>query len=245
MHQRTCNIDGCDKALRAKGMCVTHYNRQQPNRHRKVAMACSACGVTIIRDQSSLRWNTTYCSETCRSWGVWKAAATCAIPADHWARWYGRASEWIPPLIRNKGECAWCGNLNERGARAAYCSERCSDRARRMRRRAREHSAAGEYTWAQVVRLWMRAGKLCAYCQTETPLYRIEPDHVIALARGGDFGITNILAACGSCNADKRELSLGEWAHDRERRGLPPVVTTWQHDDPRYKHLTSTLSLAA
>jgi 5-methylcytosine-specific restriction endonuclease McrA len=85
----------------------------------------------------------------------------------------------------------------------------------------------------------MAFDKCCAYCGQRTRLSDIDPDHVVALSRGGTNGIGNILPSCRLCNSDKRELSLAEWAADRERRSLPPVRTTWETTDDRYAHLIS------
>ncbi len=71
-----------------------------------------------------------------------------------------------------------------------------------------------------------------------------EPDHLVPLSKGGSNSSTNILPACRPCNLSKQSMSLSEWAACRERRGRPPVTTSWAIDDPRVQHLT-TLADAA
>jgi len=110
-------------------------------------------------------------------------------------------------------------------------------KAHNARRRAREHGALGCYTWAEVVRVWLNIDKCCAYCHQ--PSNDIQPDHVIALSRGGSNSITNVVPCCSMCNADKRELSLTEWATDRERRNLEPRSL-----DLRLSYLTDALLAA-
>jgi hypothetical protein len=33
-HSTLCTVDGCEKPHRARGLCVTHYGQQLPDRHR-------------------------------------------------------------------------------------------------------------------------------------------------------------------------------------------------------------------
>lgn len=103
-----------------------------------------------------------------------------------------------------------------------------------------------EYTWAQVVGLWVAFGKKCAYCREDLPLVDLNAEHVAALARGGANNIGNILPSCSLCNSDKRDLTMSEWKTDRARRNLPAIKTELPTSDPRYSHLTpGTLDLAA
>jgi hypothetical protein len=66
---RTCSTPGCTKPLRARGMCVTHYNQQQPDRHRKVEVTCGYCGSTTAKHASS-RYTERFCSLICRD--LWR-----------------------------------------------------------------------------------------------------------------------------------------------------------------------------
>lgn len=74
MAQRTCTIAGCGKAHRAKGLCVTHYNRLKMTanqRHPKAAATCVICDTTVLRRPSGHRAPT--CSVGCRAvvqWGT-------------------------------------------------------------------------------------------------------------------------------------------------------------------------------
>lgn len=242
---RTCSIEGCGNKHRARGLCATHYNQQLPNRHRKVEHKCDLCGSTMLKQLGQeKRYTHMYCSQLCRDYARF-GPTSCTIPRDHWARWYGVASEWNPPVIRNTGECAWCGGHNPRHLSAAYCSLACKKRASKVRRKGREHGAPGEYTWAQVTRLWLRLDRACAYCRQPTPLSQVDPDHVVPLSRGGLNSQGNILPSCRACNSDKRDLLLHEWDADRERRGLAPRTTSWSANDKRYTHLVIDHALAA
>jgi len=245
--QSTCTIDGCEKTHRARGLCATHYNQQhQPNRHRKVERQCDACGRAMLKDAGrERRYAKMYCSQLCRDWGNYGSATSCTIPPDHWARWYGRTSEWTAPLVRNTGTCQWCGTTNPRSRLARFCSYQCKKAQYKADRRGREHNAPGSYSWAGLVRVWHGFGGCCAYCRTPVPLSALQAEHVIPLSRGGDNGLNNILPSCAPCNSDKRDLLLHEWNTDRKRRGLKPVITEWSDTDQRYKHLALSTPAAA
>jgi 5-methylcytosine-specific restriction endonuclease McrA len=48
----------------------------------------------------------------------------------------------------------------------------------------------------------------CAYCGRELPLAQ---EHFIALSKGGEHTINNIIPSCISCNSSKREKDFSEW----------------------------------
>lgn len=227
----------CDKPRKSRGLCATHYNRKyQPNRHAKRTLKCDACGGPAIKYAGAQRWNATYCSQLCRDYARW-GGSSCTLPASHWARMYGATSEWRPPLSQRA--CDWCGEkyqpLREN---ARFCSRRCHKAKYRVNRRGREHAAIGSYNWTDVVKLWALFDKSCAYCRKPLALTDVQAEHVVPISRGGANNIGNLLPSCMPCNADKRDLSLSQWAQHRQQRGLDEVVTTWSRTDSRYAHLT-------
>jgi 5-methylcytosine-specific restriction endonuclease McrA len=144
-----------------------------------------------------------------------------------------------PPLTRFvSASCNWCGasfiyDLHRTGGIVSYCSRRCVKRAGKTRRRAREVSAIGSFTWSEVIKLYL-ALEGCAYCGLKCGTSDLEPDHVVPLSKGGSNSITNVVPACRWCNGDKRDLLLEDWYTDRADRGLPP-----RRLDSRVRHLTS------
>jgi len=73
MHKRTkadsptklCTLSGCDRALRARGLCASHYNQAHcQGRHAPKLTACVVCGVSIMRARKADRRPT--CSPVCR-----------------------------------------------------------------------------------------------------------------------------------------------------------------------------------
>lgn len=62
---KNCTVDGCGRALRARGLCGSHYNQaHQPDRHAATATNCVVCHVAIERAYKSDRRPT--CSPKCR-----------------------------------------------------------------------------------------------------------------------------------------------------------------------------------
>jgi len=227
----------CDKPSKSLGLCSTHYNQTRPNRHPRVTKACDACGTQCSKEARSQRYKGTYCSELCRDYATW-GPTSCTFPKPK-----RRVATPKPPSAARSVECGWCGNaFQTTRTRARFCTPRCLDRFKKAARRGREHNAYGTYSWAELAKLWKTFEKCCAYCRRPTPLDKIQAEHVVALSRGGANNLTNLLPSCSACNSDKRDLALSDWALDRERRHLAPVITSWSHADPLYRHLTSTLT---
>lgn len=246
----TCTITGCDKQISVvkAALCKTHYNQTRPNRHRKVEKACDMCGNVTLKDKRAQRYAGTYCSTKCRDDAIRTQWPTCRLPDDHWGRWYGKTSKWRAVEKRAAffaNACDDCGDSFidiAHGVPSAYCSDRCQKRVSRRRRRAREYNAPGEYTFTQVMRQYAKQGNVCAYCRRPASGLP-DPEHVTPLSRGGRNDMSNIVASCRSCNTDKCDLTLDEWAADRSRRGLEPVDTSLH--GTAYLHLMRTTPTAS
>ena len=238
MIKRTCTMTGCDREHRARGLCASHYNQKhQPNRHKTRIGNCAYCGIEIVTRPGGGRKHGPVCSTKCKTW---LSTPYCVLPQDHWARWYGKSSEWKPKHLstvpKMERECDWCGTGYEtHQSQSKYCAERCARRASKLRRRAREYSAPGQYTWAQVIRLHLLADKRCSYC--DEVVAQPEPDHVVPISRNGRNDIGNILPCCQRCNGDKGDMTLTEWAEYRARRNKPAVRTSFDYKDKRFVHL--------
>ena len=236
MHKRTCTTPGCDKPHRAKGLCATHYNKRNPNKYRMVTVQCGYCGKDCDKEAGRAnKYANLYCSAQCRDWDRYGA---CKLPANHWARWYGRTCKI--PLSRVRRDevipCAWCGeHYHATRAASKYCKETCSRKAGKARRRAREASAPGEFAWSEVMRIHLMAERRCSYCDTVTD--QPDPDHVVPLSRGGRNDIGNILPCCKQCNGDKGDMTLAEWAEYRARRGKAQVRVEFNRSEARFRHL--------
>lgn len=229
---KTCAEPDCDRPLRARGLCSTHYNQHQPNRHRREKV-CVACGTAYVTTRTDGRFCSLFCRDYTRCGPLFSLLPIKREPKP----------EPNPPF-REARECAWCGaTFVAHRDTHTNCSKRCKRKAIHMRRRGRESIAGGTYTWAEVIRLLLAFDRCCAYC--EQPIVgQPDPDHVVPLSRGGSNSITNILPCCSLCNSDKRDLLLSEWALDRARRGLPTRITSWSPDDCRIRGVTAISSAA-
>lgn len=250
---RICDITDCGRKHSAKGLCASHYNQTHytsEQRHAKRMLPCEACGSLVLKYPNGGRYRVT-CSNDCRytlTYGRTKAEAQRARDASKALIGPLRASrDFQPPYIKGVGvrfisaECKWCGAGFTQDCRVTttpmrYCTRRCQRAASKRLRKAREYGATGSYTLAEVVRLWLVFDKCCAYCEQPTNGLP-DPDHVTPLSRGGSNSITNILPVCASCNSDKCDMTLDEWAADRLRRGKPERTTAWRSSDPRVRHL--------
>lgn len=235
--KRLCSLDGCTTAHAARGYCKAHYNKLvDTNRHVKKLVPCTWCGTEVLKGAGGGLNRRPVCSDQCRQWLV---TPYCVLPKDHWARWYSKSSEWYPPSQTyqpEQRECGWCGDaFTAHRDTGKFCTERCSKKQAKMRRRGREANAPGQFTWAQVIKLHIIADRRCSYC--DVMVTQPDPDHVVPISRGGRNGIENILPCCQQCNGDKGDMTLTEWAEYRVRKNKQPVRTSFNHRDPRFTHL--------
>ena len=68
---------------------------------------------------------------------------------------------------------------------------------------ARVHDLT-EAEWAALVDAW--GG--CAYCGAGGPLQK---DCMLPISRGGRYTVSNVVPACGSCNASKCNTEVTTW----------------------------------
>jgi 5-methylcytosine-specific restriction endonuclease McrA len=246
---RTCELDNCDRPHLAKGLCGSHYNQQHhPNRHNKtIEVNCAQCGVAVTRNYRATRWGNNFCSHAHRDEYRWaKARAshkqlTIYAPAPLSHRVVTQMGKPISTSTRVAwvaGVCADCdAPFIDNQPKARYCSARCTNRSGRRRRRALEHNESGVFRYSDIMRQYRRQGYACAYCKQ--PCGGLpDPEHVTPLSRGGRNEMTNLVAACRSCNADKSDLTLTEWAQDRMRRRIAALDT--ELSDAAYLHLVAS-----
>lgn len=94
---RTCEVQGCGGKHRARGYCVTHYNKHvqgEAKRHPKEARSCVVCDTTVLRRADKAQHQAT-CSVQCRrivQWGTTLAPESTyewAVDAVKRARRFG------------------------------------------------------------------------------------------------------------------------------------------------------------
>jgi len=80
--------------------------------------------------------------------------------------------------------------------------------AKSQKHRALRLAADGSFTASEWKVLVDAYGGRCAYCGE---FAKLEPDHRVALSRGGSNWIENILPACHRCNARKQRMGEPEF----------------------------------
>lgn len=129
---KTCTKDNCDRAHRARGLCASHYNQEHaPNRHAKKLVACAWCGTKVMKNSGGNKARRPVCSNQCRQW---LTTPYCALPDDHWARWYGKASAWPrvsnytwAPLDLPGRSCVHCNaGYKPLSTNQRFCTPRCT-----------------------------------------------------------------------------------------------------------------------
>lgn len=76
---------------------------------------------------------------------------------------------------------------------------------RRQRRMAKVEHDLTDDQWVALQEAW--AG--CAYCRAEGPA--LQKDCILPISRGGRYTLSNVVPACGSCNASKCNLEVSTW----------------------------------
>lgn len=83
-------------------------------------------------------------------------------------------------------------------------------RAIKNRRRAREHSAEGTHTAADITRQHKCQKGRCHWCGVKVGK-KYHVDHVVPLSRGGSNDPANLVISCHSCNESKGAKLPHEW----------------------------------
>lgn len=82
-------------------------------------------------------------------------------------------------------------------------------RAHAFNRRTKQHGVKNAFKESQWPEILKQYNHRCAYCGKENA--RLERDHMIPLARGGDHVASNIAPACRWCNAHKATMTDTEF----------------------------------
>jgi len=122
---------------------------------------------------------------------------------------------------RRAGGMCCCGRVPEPGRKSCrICLNRVSQwqkdnliqvRQKKDRRKSRERRAAGFCTLAQWFARVEYFGWRCRYCKVMLTPGTLARDHAIPLSRGGSNWPSNLVPACGDCNASKGTRTLREF----------------------------------
>lgn len=236
---KTCTEPDCDRPLRARGLCGSHYNRSRytpEQRHAKVTVPCDWCAKPCIKGAGrDKRYGGLFCSYPCRdAWCNWKAGRDrCLVPESHRAhpKWRDPASllpvlyvapvylpALPPPLRWVCGICVRCGDsyiAEDYTDTARYCSVRCMRRVQRHRYRARKADAY--VADVSPSKIYERDGWRCQLCRKKVDRTKTAPhpkapvvDHVVPLADGGTHEPANVQCAHFLCNSIKGDRGYGQ-----------------------------------
>lgn len=150
------------------------------------------------------------------------------------ARHSERCAEWRRnnPERKRAGEKAWREANKERKRQVDLAWKAANlDRVRRNWKRWREENreryneiqrvgrqtrlallaeAEGTFTAAEITRMYVDQGGLCAYCERELD-NEFDIDHMMPLSRGGRNDWTNLALACVFCNRSKHAKTVLEF----------------------------------
>ena len=227
-----CKVEGCGKPHRARGLCTTHYNHQyQPNRHRKVTVACSVCGTLVVKSPRSGR--SPVCSEACRyvvEWGETKANKDARREAERRSHMQlvgpvrpsktTQAPTQVIASSRRKYSSTQCRDCGEwfidysegRHRRPSVtCSETCARRWSSRRRR--------KFWIPTTVRLsiYRRDNWTCQLCHQpvekqydQGDMWSASLDHIVPQAHGGTDEPENLRLTHRYCNAIRSDAKLAD-----------------------------------
>lgn len=108
------------------------------------------------------------------------------------------------------------------------------------KRRSREKNLVSSYSKQEWVKCKSYFRNKCAYCGKETTL---QQDHFIALSKGGEYTINNIIPACSNCNYSKRDKDFFEWYPKRESYSKEREKTILKYLNYDTKTYTQQLTL--
>lgn len=169
----------------------------------RVSVACAGCGATTIKRRDHLAsQKAAYCSTACA-----RAARRKALP-----KWPRKNRPQNIDVVAARGDREAqreymrqyvAKNRKRHNERGAAWARNNRDKRNELQQ-ARRSAYAGHFPRTQWLRIKREYGFKCLRCQQpETLLLKLEPDHVVPLARGGAHSAENIQPLCRSCNAWK------------------------------------------
>lgn len=151
---------------------------------KQVTFACATCGKETERRRDKIK-DRTYCSKDCSSIGR----------SEENARW--KDPDQIKQYMKEYG-LKNRTRLNEMSrARSKNYREKKNENQRKRRSLGFRPSSMSRVSWATILEV---LGHSCLKCGTPD---RIEADHVVPVALGGDNNPLNFQPLCRTCNASK------------------------------------------
>jgi len=211
-----------------RGMTGKHGNHWRPPLVERVALTCEVCGaVKHLLPSVARRRSGRFCSQACKGKSADRRVSTpCAhcgiVTLKRRAHLAANRSAFCSPQClaasKRRDDARWRDPEQIRAYMRAYVQAnrtRHNTRSRqwaathrdkrnelqRARRASQGPQGLTAKDWTEIRR---RYGFRCLACgASESLLVRLEPDHVVAIARGGSHSKDNIQPLCRRCNAAK------------------------------------------
>lgn len=204
-----CTADGCDRPLRARGLCGTHYNRQAraegKDYYATERVACTTCGV-LTEKRVDPRRPVRFCSYACRD--AWRVEQ----PDD--PMWLPPSPAWRrPPALRKAKEPAQprvlnCRRCTEAFVAAASAQRFCSKDCARKTDNERRYAERATRRTIRRLHIFERDGYVCWMCEERCDSSARVPqlnaptiDHLVPRVHGGTHDEANLATACFACNS--------------------------------------------
>lgn len=217
---KLCAEVDCGRPLRARGLCVTHYNQQkQSGRHKTVSMPCTWCEKPCAKEPTrGKRYSAMFCGYECGS--AWRASTGIGGMTDE-GKAKGVAARMARPRRESKvrlrallpiASCARCdAPFQPRRVGAKYCAWQCRVRAKTDA--ARERARGREYGGWTPRSIFERDSWRCHLCakpvmRDATVPHPLAPtiDHLIPVSMGGLDQPWNVACAHFICNSTRRDV---------------------------------------
>lgn len=193
----------CRKLLygeKARSRAIKHYqdNREKKleyiknyNQEHKQEYLAKQKEYREARDKEEVsRYNKAY-QEANRERLVEQKRAYFAQNKELWRKWRNQNKDRYNENMRRYAQ-------NNRGKYVIY----------HQRRKTRRLSLEDNFTEKMWERCKTAFNDCCAYCGNQT---KLSHDHFIALSKGGEYTMNNIVPACKNCNSSKRDADFFEW----------------------------------
>jgi endogenous inhibitor of DNA gyrase (YacG/DUF329 family) len=222
VHHRYCSLECKGIASRLPlNRCETCLKDFQPesSRQRFCSNECSSASRRISSDRTCPVCNKTfhrrggrvpnYCSVECMAIGYTtrhieeKPCAYCGnvfLPTDIRSNFCSKSclakAGKIHKVKLITMTCAYCGKTEPRktGEKRKYCSDECKKNAKRKR------NTLYKFTYSQKTTIKTRDGFRCILCGSD---FKLEVDHLLAIALGGLNTIENGRTLCRDCHKEK------------------------------------------
>jgi len=109
-----------------------------------------------------------------------------------------------------------------------------------QRRRARNKLLPNNLTSIQWEYIKTMFNNKCAYCGQQKPLAQ---EHFLALSKGGEYTLNNIIPVCLACNSSKKDKDFFIWYKDYKHysKGRETKILKYLHYNNRVQQLAFTI----